>query len=77
MCRLPVMLTPADQQDDPLAQSRLPCCVLRGRVRRRLQLPVIYTCEAGAWKEGQTHFDTKHMPTIIWDPADLKKVEMH
>ena len=38
-----------------------------------LRLPVIYTCEASAWKEKQTHFDTNHMVTIIWDPAKLKK----
>jgi hypothetical protein len=38
-----------------------------------LSLPVIYTCEAKAWIEKQTHFDTNHMLTIIWDPADLKK----
>jgi hypothetical protein len=38
-----------------------------------LRLPVIYTCEATAWKEKQTHFDTNHMLTIIWDANELKK----
>jgi hypothetical protein len=34
-----------------------------------LNLPVIYTCEKSAWQEKQTHFDTNHLLTIIWDPA--------
>jgi hypothetical protein len=38
-----------------------------------LGLPVIYTCELNAWQQKKTHFDTNHMLTIIWDPADLKK----
>ncbi len=38
-----------------------------------LSLPVIYTCEQSAWRERKTHFDTNHMLTIIWDPADPKK----
>jgi hypothetical protein len=38
-----------------------------------LNLPVIYTCEKGAWEERKTHFDTNHMVTITWDPADPKK----
>jgi hypothetical protein len=38
-----------------------------------LGLPVIYSCELNAWQEKKTHFDTNHMLTIIWDPADLKK----
>lgn len=37
-----------------------------------LRLPVIYTCEASAWAEKKTHFDTNHMLTIIWDPNNLK-----
>jgi hypothetical protein len=37
-----------------------------------LNLPVIYTCGKAAWDEKKTHFDTNHMVTIIWDPADLK-----
>jgi hypothetical protein len=38
-----------------------------------LGLPVIYTCEKGAWEEQQTHFDTNHLVTIFWDIGDLKK----
>jgi hypothetical protein len=38
-----------------------------------LSLPVIYTCERNAWEERKTHFDTNHMLTIVWDPADPKK----
>jgi hypothetical protein len=38
-----------------------------------LGLPVIYTCETKAWTDKQTHFDTNHMVTIVWDTADLKK----
>jgi hypothetical protein len=40
-----------------------------------LGLPVIYTCEKSAWEEKHTHFDTNHLVTIIWDVADLKRVE--
>ena len=40
-----------------------------------LGLPVIYTCEQGAWEKSKTHFDTNHMVTILWDAADLKKAE--
>jgi hypothetical protein len=40
-----------------------------------LGLPVIYTCEKTAWQEEGTHFDTNHLNTIIWDPADLKEAE--
>jgi hypothetical protein len=35
-----------------------------------LDLPVIYTCEKSAWEQTKTHFDTNHLLTIIWDPAD-------
>jgi hypothetical protein len=38
-------------------------------------IPVIYTCEKSAWAQSKTHFDTNHMVTIIWDPADLKPAE--
>ncbi|UPK33321.1 hypothetical protein IVB18_34610 [Bradyrhizobium sp. 186] len=38
-------------------------------------IPVIYTCEIGAWEQSRTHFDTNHMLTILWDPSDLKKAE--
>jgi hypothetical protein len=36
-----------------------------------LNLPVIYTCEAGAWSKSKTHFDTNHMATIIWNETEL------
>ncbi|MVT69956.1 hypothetical protein GPL21_33255 [Bradyrhizobium pachyrhizi] len=35
-----------------------------------LNLPVIYTCEKSAWDDTKTHFDTNHLLTIVWDPAD-------
>jgi hypothetical protein len=38
-----------------------------------LGLPVFYTCERSAWEEKQTHFDTNHLLTIIWDPDELDK----
>jgi hypothetical protein len=34
-----------------------------------LNLPVIYTCEKTVWDEKETHFDTNHMLTIVWDSA--------
>jgi hypothetical protein len=40
-----------------------------------LGLPVIYTCEKSAWQTQKTHFDTNHLKTIIWDPAQLKHAE--
>jgi hypothetical protein len=40
-----------------------------------LGLPVIYTCEASKWTESKTHFDTNHLVTIIWNPADLQKAQ--
>ena len=40
-----------------------------------LGLPVIYTCEKGAWEAQKTHFDTNHMVTIIWDLTNQKKAE--
>jgi hypothetical protein len=40
-----------------------------------LGLPVIYTCEVSKWAKSKTHFDTNHLVTIIWDPADLKKAQ--
>lgn len=36
-------------------------------------LPVIYTCERGAWEEKKTHFDTNHMMTVIWSIDALPK----
>jgi hypothetical protein len=38
-------------------------------------LPVIYTCAKSRWYESKTHFDTNHLLTILWDPADLQKTE--
>ena len=38
-----------------------------------LDKPVIYTCEEGHFEEAQTHFDTNHHLTVIWNadnPAD-------
>lgn len=35
-----------------------------------LDLPVFYTCEKSAWEQTETHFDTNHMLTIIWDTAN-------
>jgi hypothetical protein len=32
--------------------------------------PVIYTCHKDKWEKEKTHFDTNHLVTIIWDPAD-------
>jgi nucleoside 2-deoxyribosyltransferase len=34
--------------------------------------PVIYTCRKAEWEKEKTHFDTNHLVTIIWDPADLQ-----
>ncbi len=33
--------------------------------------PVIYTCRLKEWKGEKTHFDTNHLVTIVWDPANL------
>lgn len=38
-----------------------------------LGLPVIYTCAKSTWQKEKTHFDTNHLKTIIWDPAELKQ----
>jgi hypothetical protein len=35
--------------------------------------PVIYTCREAEWKQGQSHFDTNHLVTVIWDAAKLDK----
>ncbi len=32
--------------------------------------PVIYTCERGKFEQDQTHFDTNHHLTVIWDRDD-------
>ena len=32
--------------------------------------PVIYTCEKKKFDEHQTHFDTNHHLTVLWDEAD-------
>jgi hypothetical protein len=33
--------------------------------------PVVYTCRKFEWDDQKTHFDTNHLVTVIWDPADL------
>ena len=33
--------------------------------------PVIYTCEKKAWEAEQTHFDTNHLTTVIWDQSNF------
>lgn len=33
--------------------------------------PVIYTCRKEIWEKEKSHFDTNHLATIIWDPANL------
>jgi hypothetical protein len=33
--------------------------------------PVIYTCRRQEWENERTHFDTNHLVTIVWDPANL------
>jgi hypothetical protein len=38
-------------------------------------LPVIYTCRRAEWDKAKTHFDTNHMVTVIWDPANLMPSE--
>jgi hypothetical protein len=35
--------------------------------------PVIYTCREAEWKQGQSHFDTNHLVTVIWDPTNLER----
>ena len=32
--------------------------------------PVIYTCRRQKWEIERTHFDTNHLVTIVWDPAN-------
>jgi hypothetical protein len=34
--------------------------------------PVIYTCREAEWNQGHSHFDTNHLVTVIWDPANLE-----
>lgn len=33
--------------------------------------PVIYTCRNDHWKEEGSHFDTHHLVTVVWDPANM------
>jgi nucleoside 2-deoxyribosyltransferase len=33
--------------------------------------PVVYTCEKQWFEANQTHFDTSHHYTVLWDLADL------
>jgi hypothetical protein len=35
--------------------------------------PVIYTCREAEWKRRPSHFDTNHLVTVIWNPANLDK----
>jgi hypothetical protein len=35
--------------------------------------PVIYTCRETEWAGGGSHFDTNHLVTVIWNPANLPK----
>jgi hypothetical protein len=37
-----------------------------------LNKPVIYTCEKKKFDENNTHFDTNHHLTVIWDKDNLK-----
>ncbi len=38
-----------------------------------LEKPVIYTCEKKKFRELQTHFDTNHHLTILWDSDEPEK----
>jgi hypothetical protein len=33
--------------------------------------PVIYTCRSDVWEAKQSHFDTNHLVTVIWDRKNL------
>lgn len=35
--------------------------------------PVFYACERSKWEQFQTHFDTNHLATIIWERSILNK----
>jgi len=35
--------------------------------------PVIYTCEKSKFEKLNTHFDTNHHTTVLWDKSDLEK----
>ncbi len=35
--------------------------------------PVIYTCNKEWFEQHETHFDTNHLMTILWDPANPEK----
>jgi len=39
--------------------------------------PVFYTCRSDVWNDVslRPHFDTRHMATVIWDPANLQQAE--
>jgi hypothetical protein len=36
--------------------------------------PVIYTCEKSVWDKKNTHFDTSHMMTVIWERAKADEI---
>jgi hypothetical protein len=36
---------------------------------------VIYTCEKAVWREKETHFNTNHLVTIIWEELALTKAQ--
>lgn len=52
---------------------RNPGAYWEGGFGEGLGKPVIYTCKKAVWETERTHFDTNHLVTIIWDPADLPK----
>jgi hypothetical protein len=52
---------------------RNPGAYWEGGFGEGLGKPVIYTCKRAVWEEEKTHFDTNHLVTIIWDPANLQK----
>ncbi|WP_296599683.1 hypothetical protein [Phenylobacterium sp.] len=52
---------------------RNPGAYWEGGFAEGLGKPVIYTCKKAVWDKEKTHFDTNHLVTIIWDPANLPK----
>lgn len=37
--------------------------------------PVIYICEKSKFERVQTHFDTNHCTTVVWDSAELAQFQ--
>jgi transcriptional regulator with AAA-type ATPase domain len=35
--------------------------------------PVIYTCEAGKQKAEESHIDTNHLTTVIWEAGKFEE----